>query len=405
MLAALLPVACAVVVPPSAPREPVAAIAASAATPLGAAAARAAAAAGPPAGRSGFLALPQAGFALDARLELMRRARASLDVQCYLIGRDATGLLLLRELRDAARRGVRVRLLVDDLYTAGMDPLLAALAAEPGVSVSVFNPFAFGRDSIALRALGLLADFERLNHRMHNKLLVADGAFAVVGGRNLADEYFLRSPGANFIDFDALATGPVVADLARIYDRYWNSEHALPIGRVAAPSTLRGAAGAGTGALEAAAAGIEADARAEARLGIAEPARPSVLPGQSVLGTPPLGAELDAGLPHLHGPRPTPTPIRPTRSAAPAGRSRTSRAPSPIARRSCCARRATRCSCSRPTSSRGAPGWSGRARCASAASPCAWSPIRWPTPTSRSPATPTGAGGATCCAWVSSSTS
>ena len=81
--------------------------------------------------------------------------------------------------------------------------------------------------------------------------------------------------------------------------RYWNSEHALPIGRVAAPSTLRGAAGAGTGALEAAAAGIEADARAEARLGIAEPARPSVLPGQSVLGTPPLGAELDAGLPHL----------------------------------------------------------------------------------------------------------
>ncbi len=254
-LAALLLAACAGL-PPAGPRVPEAAIAASASTPLGAAAGRAAAAAGAAAAtestaRSGFLALPQAGYALDARVELMRRAQSSLDIQYYLIGKDATGLLLLRELRQAARRGVRVRLLVDDVYTVGMDPLLAALAAEPGLQVRLFNPFAFGRDSAALRAIGLLADFGRFNHRMHNKLLLADGAFAVIGGRNMADEYFLRRAGANFVDFDALATGPVVADLAHIFDGYCNSEHVLPIGRIAAGATCcAGPPGAGADRFE-----------------------------------------------------------------------------------------------------------------------------------------------------------
>ena len=303
-LAALLLAACAGL-PPAGPRAPEAAIAASASTPLGAVAGRAAAAAAAsaavaaaatePTARSGFLALPQAGYALDARVELMRRAQASIDVQYYLIGKDAIGLLLLRELRQAARRGVRVRLLVDDFYTVGMDPLLAALAAEPGLQVRLFNPFAFGRDSAALRAIGLLADFGRLNHRMHNKLLLADGAFAVVGGRNMADEYFLRSAGANFVDFDALATGPVVADLARIFDGYWNSEHVLPIGRIAAGATCcAGPPGASADRFE------QAAARLEAAGGAAAAPPPRLPPSErNVLGLPALGAELDAGLPHL----------------------------------------------------------------------------------------------------------
>ena len=315
--AVLLLLAACAGLPPAGPRVPESAIAASDSTPLGAAAARAAAAAaaapgaasqaeasaaaqaeaGTPAHRSGFLALPQASYALDARIELMRRAEASLDVQYYLIGKDATGLLLLRELRRAAQRGVRVRLLVDDFYTVGMDALLASLAAEPGVQVRLFNPFAFGRDSAALRAVGLLADFGRLDHRMHNKLLIADGAFAVVGGRNMADEYFLRSAGGNFVDFDALAAGPVVAELARIFDGYWNSEHVLPVERLAPPGACCAAPAGDAHGVDR----FEREAeRLEAAAGPAAAPPPQLPPVErNVLGLPPLGAEIDAGLPHL----------------------------------------------------------------------------------------------------------
>jgi len=118
---------------------------------------------------------------------------------------------------------VRVRLLLDDFYTAGMDPLLLGLAAQPNVSLRLFNPFAAGRGSAAGRWLALATDFKRLNHRMHNKLFIADGALAVVGGRNIADGYFQRSDEANFIDFDALVAGAAVVDLAAVFDRYWNS--------------------------------------------------------------------------------------------------------------------------------------------------------------------------------------
>jgi putative cardiolipin synthase len=187
-------------------------------------------------GLSAVRPLPQANFALDARLELIRRAEASLDVQTYQLGNDKTGRLILRELRDAARRGVRVRLLLDDFYTAGLDPLLLALAAEPKAQVRLFNPFANGRDHAATRWLDFFTDFRRLNHRMHNKLFIADGAIAIAGGRNLADEYFLRSEFANFIDFELLMTGPVVPESARIFDSYWNSDVVYPLQRVARAS-------------------------------------------------------------------------------------------------------------------------------------------------------------------------
>jgi len=181
---------------------------------------------------SGFRLLPEAAFAFDARISLARHAEKSLDVQYYLIQNDDVGLLLLRELREAAARGVRVRLLVDDLYTAGEDEVFSALSAFPNIEVRLFNPLPSRADSFALRLLFSLGDFGRINHRMHNKLLVADNSFAVSGGRNIANEYFMRGTAANFIDMDVLSCGPVVRRMSEGFDRYWNSEHAWPIERI-----------------------------------------------------------------------------------------------------------------------------------------------------------------------------
>ena len=142
------------------------------------------------AGLSGVYPLPQASFALDARLALIAAARDSLDLQCCVLADDGIGHLILRGLRDAAQRGVRLRLLRDDLHTTGMDRLLLGLAAEPNVELRLFNPFVSGRESTLVRALGLLVDLRRLNHRMHNKLFIADAAVAIVGGRNLCERVF-----------------------------------------------------------------------------------------------------------------------------------------------------------------------------------------------------------------------
>jgi putative cardiolipin synthase len=127
---------------------------------------------------------------------------------------------------------VRVRLLVDDLYTAGEDEVFSALSAFPNIEVRLFNPLPSRADSFALRLLFSLGDFGRINHRMHNKLLVADNSFAVSGGRNIANEYFMRGTAANFIDMDVLSCGPVVRRMSEGFDRYWNSEHAWPIERI-----------------------------------------------------------------------------------------------------------------------------------------------------------------------------
>jgi cardiolipin synthase C len=184
-------------------------------------------------GTSGVLAMPHPFVALDARLTLIARAQASLDLQYYHLADDSVGHQVLRALRDAAGRGVRVRLLIDDFHTAGMDRQLLALTAHDHVKVRLFNPFAAGRDGPASRWLQMAGDFNRLNHRMHNKLFIADGAMAIVGGRNLADAYFQRDAGANFIDFDVLAVVAVVPTLAGTFDRYWNSDPAYDIAVIA----------------------------------------------------------------------------------------------------------------------------------------------------------------------------
>jgi cardiolipin synthase C len=186
---------------------------------------------------SGFRLLSWSAQALHARLELARRAERSLDLQYYVLHDDATGRHLLRTLHDAARRGVRVRLLLDDLYTAGMDELLLGLAATPNVELRLFNPFAAGRGSLGARLAASLFDLGRVNHRMHNKLFIADGAFAVAGGRNIGNEYFMAHGSANYIDLDAFAVGPVVPRLAGLFDQYWNSEFAYPVAALISTDT------------------------------------------------------------------------------------------------------------------------------------------------------------------------
>ena len=229
---------------------------------------------------SGVRLLPLGSYSLDARLQLIGRARHSIDLQYYVLDNDSTGRLLLSRLADAAARGVRVRLLVDDLYTTHSDSLLRAMDATHGVQVRLFNPFMAGRSSgLVGRFAANLLDLRRLNHRMHNKLLLADGAMAVAGGRNIADDYFQRGSQQNFVDLDALIVGPVVADLSASFDQYWNSPVVLPISAVAAP-----ALSANIQAEQFKAA--TADARGAAAL---------VLPEVDALGYGPIGDELDAG--------------------------------------------------------------------------------------------------------------
>lgn len=230
-----------------------------------------------PSGQSGFRWLLGSG-ALDARVFLMRNAQRSLDLQYYHLHDDSTGRLVLRELRNAAQRGVRVRLLLDDLYTEGLAPLLGGLAAYPNVEVRLFNPFPTRGGTARRFAAGLL-DFGRLNRRMHNKLFLADGALAVAGGRNLGDEYFLRSTSSNFFDYDMLVAGPAVPQMASLFDEYWNATQVRTAGPVlevdGLPEALR--------------------RTLDARVDGADTPEPVVYTGLDRLGYPPVSDELKAG--------------------------------------------------------------------------------------------------------------
>ncbi|RZI64440.1 MAG: phospholipase D family protein [Variovorax sp.] len=180
-------------------------------------------------GLSGFQLMPEGATALNARLQLAQAAQRTIDAQYYILQKDASGKLFLHALLQAARRGVRVRLLIDDFYTAGKDPLFAALAGQPNFELRLFNPLAVRAGPLGLRVALSLSDVRRLNRRMHNKLFVADNSLAIAGGRNIADEYFMRSDVANFIDMDVLASGPVVPELSDTFDEFWNSRQVRPI--------------------------------------------------------------------------------------------------------------------------------------------------------------------------------
>ncbi|MFS2168025.1 phospholipase D-like domain-containing protein, partial [Variovorax sp. Varisp62] len=183
---------------------------------------------------SGVRLLPGGDQAFDARIALAQAARHTIDAQYYVVAPDSAGRQFLRELRDAAQRGVRVRLLVDDLYTGGDDEMLAGLAAHANVEVRVFNPLPVRSGGLRTRVLLSLHEIGRVNRRMHNKLFIADNSFAITGGRNIADEYFGRSKPANFIDMDALVAGPAVRALSASFDAFWNGPLSYPFEAIAA---------------------------------------------------------------------------------------------------------------------------------------------------------------------------
>jgi len=162
-------------------------------------------------------------------MRLVREAERSVDLQYYIWDDDVSGTLMLTALREAADRGVRVRLLLDDLGTRGMDETLAALDAQENIEVRLFNPFTWRS---GLWWLGFLTDFTRANRRMHDKVLVADNQVAIVGGRNISDTYFGASRERLFLDLDVLTTGPVVAGISTRFDRFWASPPAWSLSRV-----------------------------------------------------------------------------------------------------------------------------------------------------------------------------
>ena len=167
------------------------------------------------AAQSGLFLLGQGVEAFSARVGLAQRATRTLDVQYYAVFNDESGTLLLGELIDAARRSVRVRLLIDDLHGSGQGLDLSLLASVPGIEVRVFNPFA-GRGFAPARLVEMIADGERLNRRMHNKAWIADNVGAIIGGRNLGNKYFSGPSETLFADLDVLDTRPCDArDLAQ----------------------------------------------------------------------------------------------------------------------------------------------------------------------------------------------
>ena len=179
-------------------------------------------------GRSGLLLLPDNLDAFAVRASVARAAGRSLDLQYYIWHHDLTGNLLSHELLLAADRGVRVRLLLDDLNAHGKDSALAALNRHPNVEVRLFNP-SRSRQGTVGRALEMMLRLVSMNRRMHNKAWIADGRVAVVGGRNVGDEYFDAAADSNFLDLDALLLGPAVRQTERIFDAFWNSESVIPL--------------------------------------------------------------------------------------------------------------------------------------------------------------------------------
>ncbi|WP_263146020.1 phospholipase D family protein [Pseudomonas sp. RIT-PI-AD] len=180
-------------------------------------------------GRSGFRLLPASNEAFLARAELIRAAQRSLDLQYYIVHDGLSTQILVQELLKAADRGVRVRLLIDDLNSDGRDYEIGVLAAHPNIQIRLFNPMHLGRSTGLTRNLGRLLDLPQQHRRMHNKLWLADSSVAIVGGRNLGDEYFDAEPSLNFTDIDLLGVGPVARELGQSFDQYWNSALSKPV--------------------------------------------------------------------------------------------------------------------------------------------------------------------------------
>lgn len=183
-------------------------------------------------GKAGIHAMPVPSDAFAARVVFAAAAEKSLDIQYYIWHGDETGYLLYEAAWRAAERGVRVRILLDDANTKGLDETIAALDAHPNIEVRLYNPL-MQRDA---RLLNFVTDFARVNRRMHNKSFIADNQVSIVGGRNVGNEYFAAGEGVAFADLDVIAIGPAVREVSNEFDLYWNSPSAYPAALVIPPA-------------------------------------------------------------------------------------------------------------------------------------------------------------------------
>jgi putative cardiolipin synthase len=191
-------------------------------------------------GHSGFLVLNESKDALLARIALAEVAEHTIDAQYFILKGDVTGKIFLERLLRAADRGIRVRLLIDDIEMGGKESNATAFDAHPNIEVRIFNPFATRGGASIRRGFELVVNLSRLNYRMHNKLFAVDNQVGIIGGRNIGDAYFGVDPKSNFRDLEVMAVGPIVEDLSEGFDTYWNSDWAIPI---SAFSTERPSAG------------------------------------------------------------------------------------------------------------------------------------------------------------------
>ncbi|WP_407935803.1 phospholipase D family protein [Cupriavidus necator] len=176
-------------------------------------------------GESLFYPLQSGPDALAARLAMARAAERSLDLQTYIFEPTGTGAAVLGDIINAADRGVRVRMLLDDLHTGGLDKVLSAIDSHPNIEVRLFNPFANRK----VRWLEMLVAFQRLDRRMHNKSMTVDNQMSLVGGRNVGDAYFSARPDMDFSDLDVLIAGPAVPHVSAVFDEYWNDKSSYPV--------------------------------------------------------------------------------------------------------------------------------------------------------------------------------
>ncbi|MDR3446715.1 MULTISPECIES: phospholipase D family protein [unclassified Dyella] len=180
-------------------------------------------------GQSGFRLLTKSSNALMSRIAIIDQARHSIDMQYYIFKNDATGRLVAQHVLAAADRGVRVRMLLDAMDLTNEDRMLGALDAHPSIQVRLFNPFRTRAPSTPSKIRQFIVEGRRLNRRMHNKSLVVDGTVAIIGGRNIGNDYFDASDETNFRDVDLIAIGPVVQQASHSFDAYWNCDAAYPV--------------------------------------------------------------------------------------------------------------------------------------------------------------------------------
>jgi cardiolipin synthase C len=178
---------------------------------------------------SAFALVGSAELAFTSRMTLIDAAQKTLDLQYYAIHADETTERLFEAIKEAASRGVRVRVLLDDFNTAGKNAQVLKLGFEKDIELRLFNPLPSNRASALWRIVSSLGDVTRLQRRMHNKILVADNAVGITGGRNLGDTYFGQSEGVNFVDIDVLTAGRITRDMSRSFDKYWNNPLAYPV--------------------------------------------------------------------------------------------------------------------------------------------------------------------------------